>query len=106
MQKYTAHIERSGPVEEFTLRTGNVCQVPDHGTEFYLASEVDPRIAELEQCGKECSEGFRRMQERITDLERSLKSALLVIKQNENHSAVISRLAEQVIAEADKVLAL
>jgi hypothetical protein len=74
--------------------------------DYYLAAEVDQRIAELEQCGKECSEGFRRMQERITDLERSLKSALLVIKQNENHSAVISRLAEQVIAEADKVLAL
>lgn len=37
-----------------------------------LASEVDAKIEELASCGVECSEGFKRMQARIAELEHEL----------------------------------
>jgi hypothetical protein len=41
MQKYKTRIELSGPVTEFLLCTDKECIIPEHGTEFYLASDVD-----------------------------------------------------------------
>jgi hypothetical protein len=74
----------------------------DH--EVYLASEVDPRIAELEQCGKECSEGFRRMQERIDALERALRSSTLALIKKRAADAQWSQTVDAAVAEANDVL--
>lgn len=48
---------------------------PDGKDLYYLASEADAKIEELASCGVECSEGFKRMQARIAELERICRIA-------------------------------
>lgn len=53
MKKYIA--DNPGGYEQFLLRDveGGFVFQPHHGTEYYLAPEVDARIAELESTLKE-----------------------------------------------------
>jgi hypothetical protein len=66
--------------------------------------EREKRIAELEQCGVECSEGFKRMQERIDALERALRSATLALIKKRAADAQWSQTVDAAVAEANAVL--